>query len=94
MGNRGEGLSVPLTLEVVGEWKGKIFHFHLHQVKEYQKVDFLRIPSPYGEEGSFVDHRFLLQGSDYFSALFSLLKKTKYQGLFDFKLRILKRVNY
>jgi len=73
-------------LGLINEIGNKVYHFHLHNVKNFEDVDFSKIPHPYWKKGDLVDHRCIPEGLIDFPKIFSLLKKMGYKGLFDIEL--------
>jgi sugar phosphate isomerase/epimerase len=64
----------------------KVYHFHIHNVQRYERVDFSRIPHPYWKFGSLVDHRCVPEGEIDFPRLFAVLKEIGYTGIFELEL--------
>lgn len=75
-----------IILSLIEELGTKVYHFHLHNVRKFEEVDFSKIPYPYWRKGDFVDHRCVPEGLIDFPKIFSLLRKVNYQGLFDIEL--------
>jgi len=72
--------------QLVRELGRKVYHFHLHDVKRYEDVDFSKIPKPYWKPGMLVDHRCVGEGIIDFHRLFAVLKEIGYDGLFELEL--------
>jgi sugar phosphate isomerase/epimerase len=72
--------------QLVRDLGGQVYHFHVHNVRPYQEVDFSRVPYPYWKPGSLVDHRALAEGLIDFPRLFGVLRAVGYPGLFELEL--------
>jgi len=75
-----------LICQLVRDLGQKVYHFHVHNVQRYDRVDFSRIPHPYWKPGSLVDHRCVPEGEIDFPRLFAELEKVGYTGLFELEL--------
>ncbi|MFZ2643700.1 MAG: sugar phosphate isomerase/epimerase [Verrucomicrobiia bacterium] len=61
-------------------------HFHLHNVRRQEEVDFSKMANRRWEPGSFVDHRCVPEGEIDFPRLFKAIKEIDYRGLFELEL--------
>jgi len=71
---------------LVRELGERVCHFHIHNVRRYEAVDFTRIPDPYWKPGSLIDHRSVPGGEIDFPRLFVALKEIGYTGMFELEL--------
>jgi len=85
IGERAKALK-EVICRLVRELGERVLHFHIHNVRRYESVDFTRIPSPYWKPGSLVDHRCVPEGEIDFPRLFSVLKEIGYAGMFELEL--------
>lgn len=73
-------------LSLIKELEEEVYHFHLHNVRKFEDVDFSKIPHPYWKKGEIVDHRCVPEGLIDFREIFSLIKEIGYRELFDVEL--------
>ena len=71
---------------LIRDLAGSIVHFHVHNVRPYEQVDFSRIPNPYWKPGTLVDHRSIDEGEVDFNKVFAAVKAVGYRGGFEIEL--------
>lgn len=73
--------------QLVRELNAQVYHFHIHNVKRYEAVDFSRIPNPRYKPGSLIDHRLVSGGGEIdFPRFFAVLKEIHCSGMFELEL--------
>lgn len=72
--------------QLVRDLGPRLFHFHLHNVRRPERMDFSKMTNRRWEPGSFVDHRCVTEGEIDFPRLFTSIKGIGYRGLFELEL--------
>ncbi|MBI5821511.1 MAG: sugar phosphate isomerase/epimerase [Verrucomicrobia bacterium] len=72
--------------QLVRDLGPRLCHFHLHNVRRQEQVDFSKMANRRWEPGSFVDHRCVPEGEIDFPRLFAAIKEVDYRGLFELEL--------
>jgi len=72
--------------QLVRDLGPRLFHFHVHNVRRQERMDFSKMTTRRWEPGSFVDHRCVPEGEIDFARLFAAIKEINYRGLFELEL--------